>query len=543
MKVKFTKKKVIAAAAVVVVVGIAGSVVTGLFPGSTSLISRSATTSAATGSVRATKLEKRDLTSTISATGTIYSAETTPVYSDLTYPIAAVYVEVGDVVEAGDLLAVFDTSSLEAEIKQKEASANKNYEQAQLSLEQAQRELEVYQSKNENGYNSSLINAEKSVADAEVSVLNAELEVETATNDLSTARRNLSDARNSEGDYEDEDATDSQIASLRDTVSSREASLEKAQMSLEQSRADLEDAKLKLEIAKVEDGTTLEDYELSIRSAEISANMEETWLSIQSLKEDLADAEVTATVSGTITEVNAEVSNSTGSNSGGSQLFVIQNTEQFKVITNIQEYDLGDVSVGDRVIITTDATGDKEFEGTLTRVDPTSTLTTAGDLTTSTEATYQAEISMNTSDPVVRVGMNAVLSIVTEEVQNVYTVSYEAIGTDGNGQDCVFAAVQQPDGTYIAEAIPVKQGMESDLYVAIEGDGLSEDLLIVNSATSIQAGQTLNIADESSDAAAPDNDSANAAQGQEQGGMMGMGGMMGGGGGGGAPGGGGGGRP
>ena len=53
-------------------------------------------------------LEEHDLSTSISVSGTIESQEKTSVTSDLTYKISELNVEVGDYVNAGDVLCVFD---------------------------------------------------------------------------------------------------------------------------------------------------------------------------------------------------------------------------------------------------------------------------------------------------------------------------------------------------------------------------------------------------------------------------------------------------
>jgi len=52
--------------------------------------------------------------------GVAQSSETTNIYSTLNYPVKEIFVEVGDMVEAGDVIAVLDTANLENDIAQAE---------------------------------------------------------------------------------------------------------------------------------------------------------------------------------------------------------------------------------------------------------------------------------------------------------------------------------------------------------------------------------------------------------------------------------------
>ena len=69
-----------------------------------------------------TVLAYTDLESSISATGTVESSETTKVYSTLAYQVKSVLVEVGDVVREGDLLAELDGESIENQIASQQIS-------------------------------------------------------------------------------------------------------------------------------------------------------------------------------------------------------------------------------------------------------------------------------------------------------------------------------------------------------------------------------------------------------------------------------------
>ena len=71
-----------------------------------------------------TPVSRTDLRSTISANGTVESADATNVYSTLALPVRSVAVEVGDYVHAGDVLAELDGESVEDQISTQRASLN-----------------------------------------------------------------------------------------------------------------------------------------------------------------------------------------------------------------------------------------------------------------------------------------------------------------------------------------------------------------------------------------------------------------------------------
>lgn len=427
-------------------------------------------------------LEQQSLASTVNVTGMVYSKNATEVYSSLNYAVDTVNVEVGDYVSEGDVLAVLDSRSLQADIAQKQAAVGSASAKAQQSLSEAEKALKTYQDNADNGYNSSLVNAESSISSAELDVQTAELEMQAANNDLRTARRQLRDARDGEGDYEYEDPTDSQMDALKDAVYAKETLVEKTQINLEKAKERLEQAKTDLDVTKVSTDDNLSDYQDRVKSAQISTNFNDQWLYIQKLQEDLSRCSIISPVSGTVTAVNAVEG---GSSSG--LLFVIQDGDALKILANIKEYDIDNVNIGDTVMIKADATGDKEYKGTLTKISPTSNETKSGNTTTSTDSEYESEITVSSAQAGLKIGMNARLSIVTEEKNNIFAVPYEAVFEAEDGGSYIYSLVAAEKGKASVKMVPVEKGLQSNLSVEILGEKLTEGMQIVKNALSIDA--------------------------------------------------------
>ena len=79
--------------------------------------------------VQTLTLERTDLTRTLSASGVVQSANVQNIFSTQTSPVREIFVDVGDWVEVGDVLAVLDMSRLEGDILQ----AGLNLTSAELS--------------------------------------------------------------------------------------------------------------------------------------------------------------------------------------------------------------------------------------------------------------------------------------------------------------------------------------------------------------------------------------------------------------------------
>ena len=105
-------------------------------------------------------LQQMDLKNTISLTGTVETQTGRKVYSTLNYPVEAVNVEVGDVVQEGDVLAKLKTDDLQLDIAQQQAAVAASNNQAAHQIEVSRKAYENAKENYENGLDSSAISAE-----------------------------------------------------------------------------------------------------------------------------------------------------------------------------------------------------------------------------------------------------------------------------------------------------------------------------------------------------------------------------------------------
>lgn len=475
-------KKKIPIITAVVAVGIAVTVLlTGAFP----------STKSSTLSVKVTALTPTDLSNSISVTGVVESLEKKSVYSTLNYTVETVHVEVGDKVEAGDILCELDTSDLQTSISQKQASISSSTASAQLKLEIAQKNLKNAQGNVDNDYNSQLLSAESSVRNAEASVRSAEESLTSAETDLAIAIKNYKNAsdENEDGDeYGEEIYTKSQMESYRSNITKARQTVEQAENKLADAREDLEAAKASYNATKNSIDQELDGYSDDIKSAQLALNMDTDYIELQKLQKDLQEAVITAPISGTVTAVYAKEGSS-----GSGLLFVIEDTENLKISTTIKEYDITSVSLGDRVTIKTDATGDAIYEGKLNKIAPTTLKDTSGDTTETTNAEFESEVLVDSGASDLRIGMNARLSVIYEEVQGVYAVSFDSVTTNADGETIVYIARPQEDGTYKAESMPVRTGMETDFYTQIISEYLHDGDMVINDPEGISDGLVIEV--------------------------------------------------
>ena len=87
--------------------------------------------------IRTTTLAKGTLEDTITATGTVKSAKTSNVTTNLNYKIKTINVSVGDTVKKGDVICTLDTDELNKQIEKEEKNLSKTKSNAQSAYDSA----------------------------------------------------------------------------------------------------------------------------------------------------------------------------------------------------------------------------------------------------------------------------------------------------------------------------------------------------------------------------------------------------------------------
>ena len=215
-----------------------------------------------------------------------------------------------------------------------------------------------------------------------------------------------------------------------------------------------------------------DDLTESIQSA--SETLRSAEISLQNLQDTMANYTVTSPISGTIIEKDAKVGDAVKS---GDTLCVIYDLSYLEMTINVDELQISSLSVGQKVQITADAVQDKNYVGTVTRVSMKGA--SNGGTTT-----YPVTIRIDETDGL-RPGMNANAEIVVAEAANALTVPNAAIVRGGYvlvTQDSPSASkadttMEAPEGfVYVA----VKTGVSDDDYTQIvsgiqEGDTIGYD--------------------------------------------------------------------
>ncbi|MBR5595841.1 MAG: HlyD family efflux transporter periplasmic adaptor subunit [Lachnospiraceae bacterium] len=486
------------------------------------------------------KVERRTLVSSVSATGTLTSVNSKDIVVGLNdVEVKCISVELGDMVEAGQVICEFDSADVEEKLVEAKTALNVTNQKTKMDLTAAERNLQDAKEDYEtdlkrantdlglvyNEYVESLEDVEEAEsawaqAKAETNEKKGELELrerqlkeaqaianaakthesdfETMRNELATyitgdsgismdqiaidkdltsinfgegnidANNILDELKKTQEKYKNSKNAEEQVANLKkevetwqtkyNTAKSNESSLEKTYeqavstsqsklQSYDKQKRTVEDTEKSAEnnvINKTESLTTSQLNALS------SGNSEED--KVEEYQQQLEDCVVEAPFAGVISAVNI----AEGDTYNGTAIITIDDISSFEVTAQIDEYDIGKISKGQKVVIKTNATGDEELVGTVKIVSPKAN-------GSGNEVTYTVIISVDTPNEMLRMDMTAKLSIILESKENVLTVPYEAVQEDGSGR--YYVEVVDASGENQTETIGeemLSEGMNPD---------------------------------------------------------------------------------
>ena len=202
-----------------------------------------------------------------------------------------------------------------------------------------------------------------------------------------------------------------------------------------------------------------EDLTEAIQSA--AETLRSAELNMDNLQEAMNNYTVTSPISGTIIEKNAKAGDAL---TAGADLCTIYDLSYLVMVINVDELQVSDVSVGQSVQVTADAVPDKTYTGTVTRVSMKGS--SNGGTTT-----YPVTVRIDETEGL-RPGMNANAEIVIAEAKNALAVPNAAIVRGGYvlvTKESPSAANADPDMTapegYVY--VPVKIGVSDDDYTQI----------------------------------------------------------------------------
>ncbi len=440
----------------------------------------------------------RTLISSVGATGKVVSLEKKNVLCEVAgLKVTQVNVEVGDSVKEGEELLVFDISTLEKNLADAEKTLKNTQTANNISAGNAARTVADAQRGVED--------TQRSVDYSNASAMQSIIDAETTVNIRKDAFNEAVSDRESAWDTLDEASTELETAkeawqavSSNDSLyytyqvalttyntalsayNATETTVESAMSAYNSAVAALESAKRAYDNTVATGSSSLAAAASTLASARSAQSS--TWVAgdtttlennVDKIKEQIEKAKVVAPIGGIVTAVNI----AEGDTYTSGVIVTIQDDASYEIETQISEYDISDIKVGQKVLIKTNATGDTQLEGKVIKIAPVATtyMSSTGTTTTGSDVTYTVRIAITTPNDRLRLDMSAALSIILEEHKDALTVPYTAVITEEDGSS--YVEVVAEDGITTTR-VPVEILMESNYYTEVKGAGLADGVTV-----------------------------------------------------------------
>jgi HlyD family secretion protein len=436
-------------------------------------------TSSNTSAYQTTTVQLGTLTSTVEGTGSIGSLLSANLNWLTGGQVDKVNVTIGDQVKAGDVLATLLQDSTQSTLESNLVTAEENL--AQLTSPEA------------------IANAKLAVTTAQTNVINAQSALNNAQDwnnaaliqdqyaKLVIAKANLDKAQAA---YDSANVgqfiNNSSEATLYQALYNAQQAYNTAQYyfslySQKPTQRQLDQTQANLDLAKAT-LTNAQIYLAALTGGDIPVDatgtallqLNQAKLAVQTAQGKLDAIKITAPFSGTVTQSkvipNAVVAS-------GTQAFRIDDLSNLVIDVQVVEIDINHVQAGQSATITFDAIPNKTYSGKVIKTDLAGTVAQSS-------VSFTSTVQLTDADALVRPGMSANVTIVTNKVENALLVPSTSIFTDTNNQPYVYL-VQNGATTMV----PVTIGAVSDSTTQITSDTLKAgDTIVLSFASTSTTG-------------------------------------------------------
>lgn len=341
--------------------------------------------------VNAEKAERRTIKETVTASGKIYPETEVKISSDVSGEIIQLYVQEGDSVTAGQVLAKIRPDEYQSAVEQGVASVNTARAQKQISSSNVR------------------------TSSAQLDQLKAEINRTKAQLEAATNAFNRSDKLFKEGVI-----SAAEFETAKNNLRAAESGLNSAEANLKASESSLVSAQENVRVS-----------ELGITSA--SARLRE-------LNTSLQKTIITAPVSGIVSKLNVEKGERVVGTlqMTGTEMMRIANLRSMEVQVDVSENDILKVTVGDEADVEVDAYLGRKFKGKVTEIaNSASNVGTTTSLNSDQVTNFVVKIRIDASSYLdllkdgrrypFRPGMSASVDVFTQTADNTLTVPLIAV--------------------------------------------------------------------------------------------------------------------
>jgi HlyD family secretion protein len=432
---------------------------------------------------------------------------------------------VGDVVQAGDVLAKIDTTSLVSDLDDAETnllSAEEELEAAQApyttldereaeaAVTQAQVELEAAKEDLDDLLNPDLDEAMEAITDAQQDLQDSRDELAALQTDSSIQEnidylqwqaneievehgRLANNANESEEQRDYRQLIYNQMMDAKEAVQQAEIqarldllnaeyAVVKAEMALDEAQQELAELQAgpdELDIKTAELAVAQAEYNVKeaqenlatvqagpdasdIRLAQ--ANYDSARAAYEDASVALEEAVMVAPFGGTVISLDAEV----GDLASSSAIMTLSDLTNLRVLASVDETEITQIEIGQETIITFDAFPDAELQGEVLEVPIEGTLS-------NNVVYYEVPISMTGGENLtLKPGMTANISLLAGQEEDALLIPVMAVQL---GSDGYVVTVQNSDGS--TTLVPIKIGLNDGVYVQVLSGLIEGDVVIV----------------------------------------------------------------
>lgn len=400
------------------------------------------------------------LTATVGATGSVRPNQTAVLVWQTSGTVEEIGVKVGDVVEAGQILASLEQTSLP-----------QNVILAQSDLINAQNALE------------DLLNSQTATTQALLNVYNAQravIEAERALDrfDEKTYKDNLEKARDKVVEtkedldqakenfepYQDWDEDNAKRKELKQKLDDAQNAYDEAVRALELLELDRAIAEANLAAAEARLADAQREYE-RVKDGPDPDDVAVLEARIAAAEATLRQARIEAPFAGVITRIENKAGDRV---SPGATAFRLDDLSRLLVDVRISEVDINRIQLGQEVYLTFDAILGKEYRGTVVEVSAVGTAVQG-------VVEFLVTVELEDADEAVKPGMTAAVNIVVEQLENVLLVPNRAVRVV-DGQRVVYV-LQNGELVTVKVTLGASSDTESEV---VEGGLRVGDLIVLN---------------------------------------------------------------
>jgi HlyD family secretion protein len=210
-------------------------------------------------------------------------------------------------------------------------------------------------------------------------------------------------------------------------------------------------------------------------------------LRLNKLRADLEKTEIVAIASGTLTNLQIEAGGFVVLNQ---PLFTIQDFDELEVLTQISEYDVLRLEIGQKVFVR--GQGSEEvFDGRVERIAPDAMVSSSGQ---GSETVVEVVVEITEKTEVFKPNFSAELQILTGSIDDVMLIPYEAVYIKKGGEKVVYLLSDDN----VLEEVPIKAGMEGDLLmelIPLDGSKIENKRAVLNPTENLKDGMKVRTED------------------------------------------------